>query len=271
MKVDTLLFGWVLSGSVSHEAKRRIPFDHPFRAKLSQLFGVARPAELHFGKSIPISRTAHQIRGVYLMSCKTSFDLCAQYRRLGINDHPLQTSSIHFALLWIVAFMVLSADCAWPATQGPIFLSPVAYSSSGADIRELALGDVNGDGKLDIVTANLGGASASQFGIVQVLLGNGDGTLQPGQSYTLTAGGGTAVSLADLDGDGKLDIVVSETNFTGCLVEDVVGVLLGNGDGTFRSEHTYKSGGLCAGRLVVSDINQDGKPDVVVVNKCVSN
>ena len=59
-----------------------------------------------------------------------------------------------------------------------------------------------------------------------MLLGNGDGTFQPAVRYTLGGFGATSVALADVNGDGKLDLLVA----TG----SAVGVLLGNGDGTFR-------------------------------------
>ena len=50
-----------------------------------------------------------------------------------------------------------------------------------------------------------------------------------------------------------------------------MGVLLGNGDGTFRAEATYSSGGLSPLALAVADVNGDGKPDVVVANQCADD
>src|SRR3989454_736732 len=99
--------------------------------------------------------------------------------------------------------------------------SPVAVGSSPSSV---ALGDMNGDGKLDLVTANLGSNK------VTVLLGNGDGTFTAAPGSPVSVGGGPySVALGDVNGDGKLDLLLangSSNNLT---------VLLGNGDGTFTA------------------------------------
>ena len=80
---------------------------------------------------------------------------------------------------------------------------------------------MTGDGIDDIVTANYGSDSVS------VLLGNGNGTFQPAQSFA--AGSGPAsLYLADLNGDGIPDVVVASRN------GNTVGLLFGNGNGTFQ-------------------------------------
>ena len=70
--------------------------------------------------------------------------------------------------------------------------------------------------------------------------------------------------MADVSGDGKPDLVVANRNGS-------VGVLLGNGDGTFQAAVTYGSGGAIASALAVADMNGDGKPDLVVANHCAGS
>ena len=141
------------------------------------------------------------------------------------------------------------------------FQPPVAYSSGGIALS-LKVADVNNDGKLDIVVANADGS-------VGVLLGNGDGTFQPVQTFAAGGSGNYALALVDLNGDGKLDVVVSILCFTlvcSAKVQGGVGVLLGNGDGTFQPAVTYPSTGFAVS-LAAADVNNDGKPDLVVINE----
>jgi hypothetical protein len=137
----------------------------------------------------------------------------------------------------------------WLGNGDGTFQKPVTYAvGNGPDA--LAVGDVNGDGKLDLVTGNDTGASVS------VLLGNGDGTFQAQQKYT--AGSFPHwVTLADVNGDKAADIVVVNEG------ADNVGVLLNNGDGTFGAMKTFATNqepySVAAG-----DFNHDGKIDLAV-------
>jgi hypothetical protein len=92
------------------------------------------------------------------------------------------------------------------------FRSPTAYKSLLDVPSSIAVGDVNGDGRLDLVVAGHG--QSYRPGGTSVLLGNGDGTFETVVSYPGYSV--NSVALADLNGDGKLDIVT-------CYSDDLTG------------------------------------------------
>ncbi len=113
---------------------------------------------------------------------------------------------------------------------------------------QIAVGDFNQDGVLDVVTPN--GSKSGLF------LGVGDGTFRQGTQLNLQP---EALVAADINGDGKLDIVAAYlVDFQNIQIQ----ALLGNGDGTFQKARTVArpSGFL---RLVVTDVNGDGNEDIV--------
>jgi hypothetical protein len=132
----------------------------------------------------------------------------------------------------------------------PSFSAPHLYTA-GPFPRSVALGDFNGDGALDIVTANDGTANT-----VSVLLNNGDGTFQPPVNYPV-GNQPQQVVVGDFNGDGNLDLATANFN------SNDVTILLGNGDGTFRPGVTLPVA-KNPRALAVGDFNGDGSPDLVV-------
>ena len=120
-------------------------------------------------------------------------------------------------------------------TFQPVLLT---YVASIRGFNQVAVADVNGDGKPDLIVAvccpSNGDAAAA------VLLGNGDGTFQSPVTYDSGGRGATALVVADLNGDGKPDIAVTNSNNS---YNSTVGVLLGNGDGTFQPALTSAARG----------------------------
>jgi len=148
-----------------------------------------------------------------------------------------------------------------------LFAPPVLYGSGGYQANAVAVADVNGDGKLDLVVANScnNNNNCLSGGQVGVLLGNGDGTFQTAAVYGSGGKEGVAEAIADVNGDGKPDLVVVNGGFGS---DGLLGVLLGNGDGTFQTAISYGSGGFQATSVEVADVNGDGKLDLIVANVC---
>lgn len=136
------------------------------------------------------------------------------------------------------------------------FAAAVAYGTGSNNPISIAVADVNSDGKLDLLTANQGSST------VGVLLGNGNGTFQPMATYsTGPSSFPYSIAVADVNGDGKPDLLT--TNF----ILSTVGVLLGNGNGTFQAATNYNTGGNSAPySIAVADVNGDGKPDLLTAN-----
>ncbi|HXC00962.1 MAG TPA: Ig-like domain repeat protein [Terriglobales bacterium] len=146
------------------------------------------------------------------------------------------------------------------------FQPTVAYHTGGIGATSVAVSDVNGDHKPDLLVANMScQPNQGNSGCAAVMLGNGDGTFQAPVIYNPGPGETTALAVADVNGDGKPDLLV--TNWcVFCL--NTVGVLFGNGDGTFQPAVTYPTGGYGAWSITVADVNRDGNPDLLVANNC---
>ncbi|HYQ90320.1 MAG TPA: FG-GAP-like repeat-containing protein, partial [Candidatus Binatia bacterium] len=138
------------------------------------------------------------------------------------------------------------------ATARPSALLHLA-SLGGALGFATRIGDLNGDGKGDVVI------TYENLSKVTVFLGVGDGNLSPGVSYTIGAQSGD-LALADLNRDGKLDIAAAQSGGSG------VSVLLGRGDGTFLPATSYATGPDPLA-IAVADLNHDGVPDLVTLSQ----
>jgi len=137
------------------------------------------------------------------------------------------------------------------------FQAPIETDFSGVHFPSRPISaDFNGDGVLDLAYATATG--------IQTLLGNGDGTFHMGPSSPLNQIGLNVPAIGDFNNDGKLDLVVAVYDpFTTGL--EFVGVMLGNGDGSFGTLNPVSgtaasfASGITAS---VADFNNDGKLDI---------
>jgi hypothetical protein len=141
-----------------------------------------------------------------------------------------QARAAKISISWVAAFVglliLLVLHTPPLLAQAPSFRPAVTDGSGGYEPSSVAVGDVNGDGILDIVAAN------------RCVIGD-----------TCPNGDYVCIS-ADYCSHGA------------------VGVLLGNGDGTFRTAVTYETNGYLSSSVALGDLNGDGKLDLVVVNQC---
>jgi len=140
----------------------------------------------------------------------------------------------------------------FPGHGDGTFGEPNTYLLPNGFYQYLALSDVNNDGKTDVVTVT---NPLGMQGVISVFLGNGDGTLQTPQPYTI---GDDPVqpALADFNGDGHIDIAVP-------LIGGVVEILLNNGNGKFQNPTSYPTA-MGPEVAVAGDFNGDGKLDLAV-------
>jgi hypothetical protein len=158
----------------------------------------------------------------------------------------------------LLALVIMSLSATLLHAQGSVSFVPGPGSPlpAGSFPQAVAAADLDGDGRIDLVTANFASNN------VTVLLGNGQGGFAQADGSPVDVGSGpTAIAVGDFDQDGSLDLAVTN------LVSSTVTILLGNGQGQFSqasgSPIAVRGGPLS---VAVGDFNADGKPDLATAN-----
>lgn len=126
-----------------------------------------------------------------------------------------------------------------------------SISLSSFAIQDLELGDVNGDGTLDIL------AVADDF--TSVLLGDGSGSFSSATTFTMGTETTKTLDLADLNNDGVLDIISGGTDG----LNGTASIRLGNGDGSFATAISLTTLGELTDDIITGDLNNDGILDLI--------
>ena len=135
------------------------------------------------------------------------------------------------------------------------FAASTAFESGHTPVA-VAIGDLNGDDKLDLAVANYG-YYPDDAGSVSVLLGNGDGSFGAKRGYR-TGDYPNSVGMGDFNSDGRLDLAVANYGVS------TVSVLLGNVDGDF--DVTSFGAGHYPYSIAIGDLNGDGRSDLAIAN-----
>ena len=158
----------------------------------------------------------------------------------------------------VVAGAVFASVFMFPAAAwASVAFAPAVNYPVGTISDSVAVGDVNGDGDLDLAT--VGG----NIDVVNILLGNGDGTFAAANSYGVVDSP-RSVALGDVNGDGDLDVATANGG------NNTASVLLGNGDGTFAAATGYPVG-VFPRAVALGDVNGDGDLDLATANGASDN
>ena len=137
------------------------------------------------------------------------------------------------------------------------FAAPVLHPTGSTSHSMVSIGDVNGDGRPDIVASSASPSSATPGGSVQVLINAGNGSFSAPVGYD--PGGASygpySVAIGDVNGDCWPDLVVDNLSAGG------ITVLVNRGNGVFGDPVNFP---FTAASVTIGDLDVDGRPDIAL-------
>lgn len=200
---------------------------------------------------------------------------------LDVNQMPIDFALADFRNVGFPDLLMINNGILYSRNNGDgTFQKPVTTPLPNLYPDQIVVGDLNHDGKLDIVLVNFSSNSDGSGSIASVVpfLGKGDGTFTQGTAVSITSTGINgalmrAAFAADANHDGNLDLLISGNGLIGS-EQNALYELLGNGDGTFGPLKLLFSDPGSTSYFGVADLNKDGLPDVIeeaVSNQVVNN
>lgn len=147
---------------------------------------------------------------------------------------------------------------AWHLNDGTQWFAPQQVVATGLDFAwDVDAGDLDGDGDMDLVSTSYNDDTIAWFENT-----DGNGTFAEAVPLTTSADGASSVSLADVDGDGDLDVLAtSDRDDTVAWFENT------DGDGSFSSENTIWTAANGADQVVAADLDGDGDLDAIAASR----
>ena len=173
----------------------------------------------------------------------------------GIQDLAVGTLAEDFLSPGGLSILLGNGDGTFQAPS--LVLEGGCSFGDGCGTPNPVVGDLNGDGRLDIVATEFDAFT------IGVLLGNGDGTFE--FRPVAIPDNPLGAQLGDVNNDGHLDLVAVSPGHT------FVDLLLGNGDGSFQPMQRIVAGPLPTTSVALADLNQDGALDIVTATTTTSN
>lgn len=158
---------------------------------------------------------------------------------------------MNFFRIFLIAFILALPVPALAQTSAPCVLTSDSFPVGDSPL-DIATGDFDSDGDLDVVTAN------NVLGTISVLLNTGDGRFTDRTDYPSGAGARFVV-VGDVNNDNHLDLAIANQG------EDTISVVINNGNGTFAPAVKYDAGTRVRS-TAIGDLNGDGHPDIAASN-----